>query len=352
MRARTSGGGARTPSASSRPSICGMSFGGLIALRFAARRIRNASRGLCIASTPGPHVASSHGGTSSTRTLPWLFRSAVRRRDRPFRLRPAEMLRRFPSGGAAPLRARAAADASQAAVSISRMAATRAQPDRTRHDRRAAAAIVWCPTLIVTEPGARSRRRRRRLSVVDCTRRRSRGRERRSRTDRDISARSRHGAAQEFAASRVRQFVEDVIRTGRLAPQCMREIDGPAGRLEALLDEPEPAQRGVLGRRRCSIAGSASGMLAQPCVFAHPHPQFGGTMHTKAVYQSAKALTPDRLRRAAIQLPRRRQERGHASTMVTGEMDDFRAGAGLHARTLSGRASLGAPACRSARGSR
>ena len=26
-------------------------------------------------------------------------------------------------------------------------------------------------------------------------------------------------------------------------------------------------------------------------VFAHPHPQYGGTMHTKAVYQGAKALT-------------------------------------------------------------
>jgi alpha/beta superfamily hydrolase len=26
-------------------------------------------------------------------------------------------------------------------------------------------------------------------------------------------------------------------------------------------------------------------------VFAHPHPQFGGTMHTKTVYQGAKGLT-------------------------------------------------------------
>jgi hypothetical protein len=26
-------------------------------------------------------------------------------------------------------------------------------------------------------------------------------------------------------------------------------------------------------------------------VFAHPHPQYGGTMHTKAVYQGAKGLT-------------------------------------------------------------
>jgi alpha/beta superfamily hydrolase len=50
-------------------------------------------------------------------------------------------------------------------------------------------------------------------------------------------------------------------------------LNGPAGRLEALLDEPE---------------GNAPVRAA--VVFAHPHPQFGGTMHTKAVYQGAKGL--------------------------------------------------------------
>jgi uncharacterized protein len=51
------------------------------------------------------------------------------------------------------------------------------------------------------------------------------------------------------------------------------ELKGPAGRLEALLDTPDvsPVRAAV--------------------VFAHPHPQFGGTMHTKVVYQGAKALT-------------------------------------------------------------
>jgi hypothetical protein len=53
------------------------------------------------------------------------------------------------------------------------------------------------------------------------------------------------------------------------------EVDGPAGPLEALIDEPRPA-------------GSASPRAA--VVFAHPHPQHGGTMHTKAVYQGAKGL--------------------------------------------------------------
>ncbi len=49
------------------------------------------------------------------------------------------------------------------------------------------------------------------------------------------------------------------------------ELEGPAGRLEGLLDEPE-RPRGIA------------------VVFAHPHPLHGGTMHTKVVFQSAKAL--------------------------------------------------------------
>jgi alpha/beta superfamily hydrolase len=53
----------------------------------------------------------------------------------------------------------------------------------------------------------------------------------------------------------------------------LREITGPAGRLEAILEEPANA-----GAPRAAV------------VFAHPHPQYGGTMHTKVVYQTAKAL--------------------------------------------------------------
>ena len=47
---------------------------------------------------------------------------------------------------------------------------------------------------------------------------------------------------------------------------------GPAGRLEGLWKEPSPPVRGS-------------------AVFAHPHPQFGGTLHSKVVYRAAKALT-------------------------------------------------------------
>jgi uncharacterized protein len=52
------------------------------------------------------------------------------------------------------------------------------------------------------------------------------------------------------------------------------DLAGPAGPLEALLDGPSPAD----------------GQPTAAVVFAHPHPQFGGTMHTKAVYQGAKGL--------------------------------------------------------------
>jgi uncharacterized protein len=48
-------------------------------------------------------------------------------------------------------------------------------------------------------------------------------------------------------------------------------VPGPAGPLEALLDESGKPPRAAV-------------------VFAHPHPQHGGTMHTKAVYQGTKGL--------------------------------------------------------------
>jgi uncharacterized protein len=54
------------------------------------------------------------------------------------------------------------------------------------------------------------------------------------------------------------------------------DLTGPAGHLEAILDQP--ALRTADGAPRAAV------------VFAHPHPQHGGTMHTKAVYQGAKGL--------------------------------------------------------------
>lgn len=49
-------------------------------------------------------------------------------------------------------------------------------------------------------------------------------------------------------------------------------IDGPAGRLEALLEEPEDRDPN------------------HAVLVCHPHPQHGGTMHNKVVYRIARAM--------------------------------------------------------------
>jgi uncharacterized protein len=49
-------------------------------------------------------------------------------------------------------------------------------------------------------------------------------------------------------------------------------IAGPAGRLEALLEEPENGEPG------------------EACLVCHPHPLFGGTMHNKVVYRISRGM--------------------------------------------------------------
>jgi len=85
----------------------------------------------------------------------------------------------------------------------------------------------------------------------------------------------------------------------------VREIPGPAGPLEALLDLPA-------GSPRVGV------------VFAHPLPIKGGTMHTKVVFQSAKAL--NRIGCAVLRFNFRGVGRS-AGTWDNGrgEMDDYRA---------------------------
>ena len=87
--------------------------------------------------------------------------------------------------------------------------------------------------------------------------------------------------------------------------ETVREIPGPVGPLEALLDLPS-------GTPRTAVA------------FAHPLPIKGGTMHTKVVFQSAKALT----RIGCVVL--RFNFRGVGRSAGTwdngrGELDDYRA---------------------------
>jgi uncharacterized protein len=101
----------------------------------------------------------------------------------------------------------------------------------------------------------------------------------------------------------------------------LREIAGPAGRLEALLDEPVAA--GAIDRLGRVAAGAAAGIRAA-VVFAHPHTEHGGTMHTKVVYQAAKALS--RIGCAVLRFNfRGAGASAGAFTDGPGEMDDFRA---------------------------
>ena len=90
-----------------------------------------------------------------------------------------------------------------------------------------------------------------------------------------------------------------------MASDFLREIAGPAGPLEALLDEPAAAPRAV-------------------AVFGHPHPLHGGTMHTKALYQAAKAMP--RIGVAALRFNFRGVGRS-AGTFDAGpgELEDFKA---------------------------
>ena len=85
----------------------------------------------------------------------------------------------------------------------------------------------------------------------------------------------------------------------------LRELAGPIGRLEALLDTPETNVRAAV-------------------VFAHPHTEYGGTMHTKVVYQAAKALA--RIGCAVLRFNFRGAGASAGSfTNGPGEIEDFRA---------------------------
>ena len=90
-----------------------------------------------------------------------------------------------------------------------------------------------------------------------------------------------------------------------MASDVVREIAGPEGPLEVLLDAPDGEPRAV-------------------AVFGHPHPLHGGTMHTKALYQAAKAMP--RIGVAAVRFNFRGVGRS-AGTFDAGpgEKADFRA---------------------------
>ena len=88
-------------------------------------------------------------------------------------------------------------------------------------------------------------------------------------------------------------------------PETVREIPGPSGPLEVLIEKPA-------GEPRAAV------------VFAHPLPTQGGTMHTKAVFQGAKALA--RIGCAVLRFNFRGVGRSAGEwDEGRGECDDFRA---------------------------
>jgi hypothetical protein len=92
---------------------------------------------------------------------------------------------------------------------------------------------------------------------------------------------------------------------GGVLSRAVREIPGPSGPLEALLEEPSGAPRAAV-------------------VFAHPLPTEGGTMHTKMVYQGAKGL----VRAGCVVLRFNFRGVGRSAGEFDngrGERDDFRA---------------------------
>jgi uncharacterized protein len=96
----------------------------------------------------------------------------------------------------------------------------------------------------------------------------------------------------------------------------LREIVGPAGPLEVLLEQP-------VGDVRAAV------------VFAHPLPTQGGTMHTKVVFQGTKALA--RIGCAVLRFNFRGVGRSAGTwDEGRGECDDFRAAVDFMASHYAG----------------
>jgi len=99
-------------------------------------------------------------------------------------------------------------------------------------------------------------------------------------------------------------------------PDLIREIAGPSGPLEVLIEQP-------------------AGEVRAAVVFAHPLPTHGGTMHTKGVYQGAKALA--RVGCAVLRFNFRGVGRSAGTwDEGRGERDDFKAAVDFMAAQFPG----------------
>lgn len=94
-------------------------------------------------------------------------------------------------------------------------------------------------------------------------------------------------------------------------------LPGPAGKLEALWEEPQPA--------RADLAG----------MVCHPHPLYGGTMHNKVVHHTALALQEHGLPVLRFNFRGAGQSEGKHDR-GRGEADDVRAALAYLARKVPG----------------
>ncbi len=115
----------------------------------------------------------------------------------------------------------------------------------------------------------------------------------------------------------------------------IRHIDGPAGRLEALIDEPPGCRSAALGTDERAAREPSQAAPRAVVVFAHPHPLYGGTMHTKAVFHAAKAFC--RIGCAVVRFNFRGAGASEgAFDDGPGELDDFRAALDFAVRRYPG----------------
>ena len=101
-------------------------------------------------------------------------------------------------------------------------------------------------------------------------------------------------------------------------------IPGPAGKLEALVDDPASLCTTADPTRAAVVVSADVPPPIAAVVIGHPHPLHGGTMHTKVVYHAAKAFC--RLGCAVLRFNFRGVgASGGTFAEGVGELDDFRA---------------------------
>ena len=307
-----------------RPVLVGVSYGGLVAAEFAARhpeRVAGAGDRLGAAADLDARSTRAAATWSSPRLLGAGFFLGA-----PMRAYP-ELKAAIPEAGA-PLAVRAA-PAGLRVVTAPAVVGPHGAAAALAAGRRSSASTSRWTCRPSSSPASRSwsgscRRPRPPSTWRGCRSARATTLPRTGHAGTVTKAREFAALVGEFAAGLGRRRARQPHRLGVMPPvptEFLREIAGPAGSARSPARLPEGAPRAV-------------------AVCGHPHPLHGGTMHTKALYQTAKALT--RVGVAALRF----NFRGVGASAGTfdagpGEQDDFRAALDLRRGPLPGPAAVG-----------